>query len=281
MTPIRTVIIEDTPKYVETIRHKLAENGPHVQVVGQAGSVDTAYALIRSQRPDLVFFDIEIDGGTSFDVLSRLRDADLLGFDMIFLTAYGKFDYATRAIEYSALAFLTKPLDSTELYDYLHRELPDTLDKAARQLSLRQQQQQVQVLLEALRQPELRTISFHVAGGSLEFVDIADICYLTAEGPITHVSLCDGRSLKAMRNLGKYEQMLTRSHRFFRIHDKTVVNLDVVRRYNHTERCLTLKDGTVLYASKLRGEALRAHFLRNEDPGDNDKGLLKRLLGRG
>lgn len=265
MNPIRTVIIEDTPSYVETIRTKLVENGPHVQVVGQAGSVNSAYTLICDKRPDLVFFDIEIDGGTSFDVLTRLRDSDQLGFDMVFLTAYGKFDYATRAIEYSALAFLTKPLDSIELHAYLHRQLPHTLEKANQQRLLRQQQEQVRVLLDALNQPELRTIGLHIAGGSLEFVDISDISHLTADGPITTVSLRDGGQIKAMRNLGKYEQMLSRSHRFFRIHDKTVVNLDSVRRYTHAQRCLTLKDGTILYASKNRGEALRAHFLRTEE----------------
>lgn len=107
---LRALIVEDEKHNRETLKNLLTEFCPEVQVAGMAASVDEALLLIRSVRPDLVFLDIELQTGTGFDLLSQLKDLD---FEVIFTTAFEQ--YAIKAIKFSSLDYLLKPIDLEEL----------------------------------------------------------------------------------------------------------------------------------------------------------------------
>src|SRR5690606_7316675 len=83
---------------------------PNITVIGQAESVETGIQLISRLSPDLVFLDVEMPDGTGFDLLQKLRPFD---FKVIFITGYE--DFAIRAFRFSAIDYLLKPLNPTEL----------------------------------------------------------------------------------------------------------------------------------------------------------------------
>lgn len=251
---LRAIIVEDIPHELAYLKECLAQNCPQVEVVGATGQSTQALQLIREHEPDLLLLDIEIDQGTSYDLLDQLqRQGIRLTCEIIFMTGHPKFDYATTAFAYSALDFLTKPIDPQHLQKAIARacERPNW-DQYARQLNL---------LMDLVRSPEPRSnrLALHQPGGVIEFIDIDQILYLEADGVTTQFMMQDGRLMLAMRNIGQYSKLLER-HGFFPISQSIMVNLDQLKRYDHAERVLTLNNGKTLYASRRGGQDLR-HYL--------------------
>ncbi|MDQ1335132.1 MAG: two-component system, LytTR family, response regulator [Thermodesulfobacteriota bacterium] len=104
MTSIRVVIIDDEPLARENMRDLLSAY-PEVVVVGEAATVPQAREVLKKAKPDAVFLDIQMPGGTGFDVLSGLD----LPLQVVFVTAYDA--YAIRAFQVNAVDYLLKPID--------------------------------------------------------------------------------------------------------------------------------------------------------------------------
>ena len=88
-----------------------------MQVIGEASSVDQAIELIKKEKPELVFMDIQLADGTGFDILHQVQG---INFDLIFATAFDQ--YAIKAIKYSAIDYLLKPIvgRGAAFFNYFH-----------------------------------------------------------------------------------------------------------------------------------------------------------------
>ena len=111
---MRGVLVDDERLARAELRRLLLEF-PEVEIVGEAANVDDAVAEIVRVDPDIVFLDIEIPGGTGFDVLERLERLPLV----VFATAYD--EHAVRAFEVSALDYLLKPVEPRRLRTALEK----------------------------------------------------------------------------------------------------------------------------------------------------------------
>ena len=107
---ITAVIVEDERLSAELLNNMLKDHCPELIIIGMAHEVEDAINLISDKKPDLVFLDIEMQTGTGFDVLQRLKNRS---FKVIFTTAYDH--YALKAIKFSAVDYLLKPIDILEL----------------------------------------------------------------------------------------------------------------------------------------------------------------------
>ena len=279
MTTVQSVIVEDIPANREALKKMLAEECPYVQVLGDAETIEEGEALINKVKPQLVFMDIEIKRATSFDLLEKLHQTGAIDFEIIFFTAHGTYEYATRAIEFSALDFLTKPVDPVKLRH--------AVEKAIAKLNLKPNNAQIELLLETLRTPNFKSkrIAFHLIKGIIEFVKVDDIVYLEADGTVTYVHLKDGDKLTAMRNLGHYSKLFLSDYNFFPISNSLLVNMDYVKRYNHNELNVLLTNGEHIYASRRGGQDFKRYLDDNKGKFGNVQGgrlreALKRLVGR-
>ena len=113
---LKAIIVEDEKHSRETLKSLLEEFCVGIEVVGTAGSVLEAVKVISSLRPDVVFLDIELQTGTGFDVLNQLQD---LNFEVIFTTAFEQ--YAIKAVKFSSLDYLLKPIDLEELHNAIEK----------------------------------------------------------------------------------------------------------------------------------------------------------------
>lgn len=102
---IRSVVIEDERRARETLVKLLTKYCPEVEVVGEADSVNGAIEIIKQTKPQLVFLDIELIGGSGFDVLENINRYD---FSVVFTTAYEK--YEEKAKKYPNSVLMLKPL---------------------------------------------------------------------------------------------------------------------------------------------------------------------------
>jgi two-component system, LytTR family, response regulator len=113
---IRSVVIEDERRARETLVKLLTKYCHEVEVVGESDSVNGAIEIIKQTKPELVFLDIELIGGTGFDVLEHLKPYD---FSIVFTTAYEKYGEKTK--QYSNSVMMFKPLGIEDVINQVKR----------------------------------------------------------------------------------------------------------------------------------------------------------------
>jgi two-component system, LytTR family, response regulator len=111
---MRAIIIDDE-RLARAELKKLLQEFPEVEVVDEAANAEEGIAKIESQRPDLIFLDIQMPGKTGFDMLSELERSP----QVIFTTAYDEF--ALKAFEVNALDYLLKPVEPKRLADAIQK----------------------------------------------------------------------------------------------------------------------------------------------------------------
>ena len=205
--PLRAVIVDDERLARRALRTLLAaERG--VDVVGEASRVDEAEALIRRERPGVVFLDVQLRGETGFELLAR----DAGPFQTIFVTAFDA--YAVRAFEVHALDYLLKPVDPARLAEALARAREPEATRAAPKRPA------------TYRYDDL---FFHDDPRRPRFLRIREIAFILAAGNYTEVYTAGGPSLLVLRSLSTWEAQLPDTP-FVRVHRSALVNMDYVER---------------------------------------------------
>ena len=114
----KVLIIDDENKTREFIKRLLISLEHNFEIYTDGSNVETGINAINKIQPDLVFLDIQMPDGNGFDVL---KGAKYKEFEIIFITAYQ--EYAIQAIQFSALAYILKPIDIDELEDSVNKAL--------------------------------------------------------------------------------------------------------------------------------------------------------------
>jgi len=197
---MKAMIIDDEPPARRELR-RLLTGFPWVEIVGEAGNVDQAAELIETLTPELLFLDIQMPGGSGFDLLARLEDVP----QVIFTTAYD--EHAVRAFKVDALDYLLKPIEPARLAEALGRV------KSA----------------EAARTPKPHAVLEQIFvrdGSRCWFVPLREVRLLTSEG--NYIRLSWGKSQPLLgRALAALEQRLDPT-RFFRANRRQIINLDFI-----------------------------------------------------
>lgn len=210
---LRAVVVDDERLARVELRALLAAE-PDVHVVGEAASLDEAVAVLRRERPDLVFLDIQLGRESGFDLLARTD----VCFELVFVTAFER--HAVRAFEINAVDYLLKPIDPARLGEAVRRAAGG---RAGKRRSGRN---------PGTWDPEDRL--FVRAGGRWRFLVIRDIAAIEAAGDYTHVRTVAGEGILLDRPLREWELRLP-SSQFARIHRGTLVNLGCVEQVDERE----------------------------------------------
>jgi len=215
---LRVVIVEDEKHSRENLKNLLLEFCVNINVVGMAGNVEEAVEEIKSKKPDVIFLDIELQTGTGFDVLERVAN---LNFEVIFTTAFEQ--YAIKAVKFSSLDYLLKPIDLDELQN--------AVEKAQIKKNQIVYKKQLETLMLNLKQqkPKLNKICLSTSDG-FEFIEVNDILYCKAEGAYTVFVLKSSDKLLVSKNLKEYENLLLEQD-FMRVHNSFLINLKEVKKY--------------------------------------------------
>ncbi|MBA3985664.1 MAG: response regulator transcription factor [Flavobacteriales bacterium] len=213
---LKAVIVEDEKHSREILKNLLENFCEGIEVLAMAGSVNEALDIIPKSKPDLVFLDIELQSGTGFDILTQLPK---INFEVIFTTAFDQ--YAIKAVKFSSLDYLLKPIDL--------EELQLAVEKAKQIKNKETYSNQLKSLLQNIQQPKLFKICLATSDG-FEFVNTQDILYCEAGGSYTTFVLANGKKLLVSKHLKEYENMLSDQH-FMRVHNSYLINLKEVKKY--------------------------------------------------
>jgi two-component system LytT family response regulator len=217
---IRTLLIDDEATARISMRGLLTHFCPQVEVVGEADAVAAGIALIQAEQPDLVFLDVKLNPGSGFDILQAL---DPINFEVIFVTAHNEF--AIRAIRFSALDYLLKPVDVDEL--------AGAVERLSRKTSPSPEQVQLEIFKDALNAQFGRIILPTLEG--FVVVEIREIIRCEADRNYTHFWLEGGKKLTISRTLKYYDELLGESG-FVRIHQSHLINLAQIKEYKRRKK---------------------------------------------
>ena len=233
---IRTLIVDDEPLARSNVAVLLGRD-PEIEIVSECGSGADALQAIRSNKPDLVFLDVQMPECDGFDVL------EMLGGDLppaiVFVTAYDQ--YALRAFEAGALDYLLKPFDNARFERALAR---------AKQKIAHGQAQPRRIERLAIQNT-----------GQVTFVNVADIDWIEAADYYSGLHVGD-RTHLLRRSLSDLERDLV-STTFCRIHRSTIVNLDRVRGLKLNEDgdyTVQLEGGVYLRLSRRYRKDIRSRL---------------------
>lgn len=237
---MRVLLVDDERLARAELRRLLAAHAD-IEIVGEAVSAADALAQIAVLQPDLLLLDVQMPGGSGFDLLAALDSVP----EVIFTTAFDR--YALRAFEVNALDYLQKPIQPVRMAQALARA--------------RQRRQAEAMLLAAApglpfaqaSTPPAPQKLFIKDGERCWFVDLRDIRLFESEGNYTRVYFGSEQPLM-LRTLTQLEQKLDPQH-FFRASRRHIVNLDRVRGVAPNDAGgldLALQDGPPVEVTRRR-----------------------------
>jgi two-component system, LytTR family, response regulator len=241
---IKAVIIEDEKKSAELLAQLLQKNCPDISVVGRAENVKEGIGLVNKLHPELIFLDVMMPDGSGFDVLEKIGN---LKFEVIFTTATDKF--AVKAIKYSALDYLLKPIATEELVNAVNKvsERHKSIGGA--------NEENLRSLLENVRQNESQFSKITLpTGHAYEIVLIKDIIRCEANDNYTNVYLASGKKFLVSGTLKHYEDLLP-ANDFTRVHHSHLINMNhMVRFVKEDGGYAVMSDGSQVEVSRRKRE---------------------------
>src|SRR3954469_1675043 len=218
---IKAIVIDDEQHCIDALLSDLSKSCGNVEVIAKCLSAKEGILSIKKHKPQLIFLDVEMPWMNGFEMLEML---DHIDFCIIFTTAYDKF--AARAFRISAVDYLLKPIDASDLKAAVRKAEEKILSSAGTV--------NIQNLLHNIKQPSQQQKIALPNRDGYEFAQVNSILYCGAEGAYTKVVFNDKHSLLISRTLGDIEEMLPHEI-FIRIHHSTIVNISAVTRYSRTD----------------------------------------------
>lgn len=244
---LRAILIDDEVNPLNALKEKITQHCSSVEIVAACNNPSAAIEKINSLQPDIIFLDIEMPVINGFSLLQQL---DYKNFEVVFVTAYDH--YAIKAIRFSALDYLVKPVDIDEL--------KATVEKALQKKNTAQPNQRLELLLDHLShsRKDFKKIAIPSHEG-LRFIKVNEIVYLEASINYTHIYVSDNNKYVVSRTIKDFEELLP-TETFIRIHNSYIINKDYLEKYIRGEGGqVVLSNGTVLdVAKRKKTEFLKA-----------------------
>lgn len=241
---IRAILVDDEVHSLDALTILLNDFCPQVEVIAKCASPQMALDVIKTSEPDLLFLDIEMPGLNGFELLERLEN---ISFKVVFTTSYDQ--YGIKAIKFSALDYLLKPID------------PQELIAAVSKVQSGQQKPtpaQYEFLLSQMhhRDQQFHKLALPTSDGYV-LISVDQIVFCEANDNYTHFHLKDGKTTTACRTLKEVEEQLSEFPFLIRVHHSYLVNLNEISRYVRGEGgYLVMNEGTSINVSRSRKELL-------------------------
>ena len=236
----KVLIIDDENRTRDFVKKMIDSFNLDLDVFTDGENVETGIEAINRIQPDILLLDIQMPDGTGFDVLNSIETKN---FEVIFITAYQ--EYAIKAIKFSALDYILKPIDSEEL----HSSIITAIDS----LEFKREETKFIALENNIQSNNRRKLVLKTQE-CVYVVDLNEIIRCEADKNYTFFYLNSGKKILVSRTLKDYETMLN-GYGFFRIQQSHLINLEYLDRYDKQQGgAVIMKDGTSVPLSPAKKE---------------------------
>jgi len=241
---IKAIIIDDEVHCLDTLNMLISDYCPQVEVVERCMSGRQAIQAVAKNLPDLIFLDIEMPMMNGFEFLEYFKE---IPFSVIFTTSYDQ--YAIKAIRFSALDYLLKPIDPKELIAAVQKVETQKFVPLS---------EQFQMLIKQIKNKDVdfNKIAIPTSEGFV-LIPADQLMKCEADDNYTHIYLKNKTKIIACRTLKEIEEQLINFSSFIRVHHSYIVNLNEVDKYIRGEGgYLVMNDNTTVNVSRSRKEML-------------------------
>lgn len=224
---INSIIIDDEAFNRELIRDFIQRLNPAFHIIGEADNIDSGYEVIRRLKPDLVFLDIKMPGGSGFDLLARFESNE---FEVIFVTGFD--EYAIKAFEFNAMDYVLKPIDQSKFRHTL-QQVKQRFDNKLSNL------QRLRDILRAYDRKDavITKIPLH-KGHEVILLDVDKLMYVQVDDGYTVFVTKEEERFLSSRKLSEFEFILDAYDHFVQINKGIYINLRYVKSYTKGEACI-------------------------------------------
>lgn len=249
---ITAIIVDDEPYSCESLVSLLERYCPEVKILDICYSGADALKAIEEQTPTLIFLDIEMPHMNGFEMLQKLSS---IKFSIIFTTSYDQ--YAIKAIRFSALDYLLKPVDSDELQAAVEKVIHKSHETVP---------EQIEMLLHKLTHPTIAVNKIAIpAIEGLQMLFVENIISCSSESNYTVLHLKNKQKITASRTLKEIEEMLD-DYSFLRVHHSYLVNLNEIEKYIKGDGgYLIMSDSSNIDVSRSRKDMLIKKLQHGEE----------------
>lgn len=220
---ITAILVDDESNSRIVLKDLLGNFSKEIEVIGEANNVEDAFELISIRKPQLVFLDIQMPKANGFALLKKYEN---IPFEVVFVTSYDK--YAISAIKFSALDYLLKPVEVSDLKDAVGKAVTRIAEKNSNKVQV------INLLHNINTGVNEHKVAVHV-GEVVRFIEEKDIIYIEADGSYTKVTTVTGDRYTTARNLKDYEEYFGEQSDFVRVHRSCYINSKHIKEYNKGE----------------------------------------------
>lgn len=239
---LTAIIIDDETNSRNALRQKITKHCNNVMIIADCENGEEGIEKIETQKPDIIFLDIEMPRMNGFTMLQQIKNKN---FEVIFVTAYDH--YAIKAIKFSALDYLLKPVEV--------EDLKAAVEKVTQKRKQVDGNKRVELLLQNFLEEKAAHQRIAISSmEGLQFVTTNDIIYLEANSNYTSFYLADNRKITATKTLKDFEEILPASM-FIRIHHSYLINKNGIEKYIKGEGGqVVMKNGVTLDVARRKKE---------------------------
>jgi len=245
---MKALVIDNEKNIRTTVVDLITAFCPQITSVAEADGVVSGLKKIHELQPDIVFTDVEMDDGTGMDMLSKLND---IKFQVVFITAHNK--YAIDAFKFSAIDFLTKPINPDDL--------AKSVQKAEENIRRGLLKEQVDVLNEkSVSKFEKKIVLRELE--AIHLLKVRDLLFCEAAGKYTIFYTSDGKQITTSKNIKEYEDVLS-EYDFIRVHNSFLVNADKIELFDKSDGgTLVMEGGKKVPVSQRKKESILDYIKR-------------------
>ncbi len=241
---IKAIIISGDTGTIDETMHLTQSCCPDIQIDETATDLKKGVLAINTHQPDLLILDTFLTDGSGFDLLNHFEKPD---FKVLFVSEY--MEYAIKAIEYNAIAYLLKPI--------AEQKFTTSINKATERI-IREEKLQLQLLEHTMEEIKAAENIILRTSDQIHSVKPSDIIRLEADGHYTTFYLSDGRKVIVSKSTSEFADILLENG-FFRIHKSHMINMRKLKYFNKAEGgSVVMVDGSVVpVASRKRDSVIK------------------------
>jgi two-component system, LytTR family, response regulator len=248
---IKALIVEDEVNNRKNLLRLLETYCEGLEIVAIAADADEAISLINKNHPQLVFLDIQMPNKNGFQMLQELGKYD---FEIIFVTAYG--EYGIKAIKFSAIDYLLKPINIDDLKIAVH--------KAIEKINGKRENENLKNLLHYLQHSNNKT-DHRIAISSvkeIKLVPVSEIVRCESQNTYTLFHLLNNEKVLSTTPIAAYEELLE-AYGFIRCHQSHLINKKLVKSFLKKDGySLLMADNSIVPVSRQKKETVKANLLQ-------------------
>jgi two-component system LytT family response regulator len=237
MKKIKAIIVDDEEGARDVLENLLSRFCPDVELLSKCSNVLQAVEVIKIEKPDLVFLDIEMPNYSGFEIVNFFKEID---FDIIFVTAYDQ--YAIRAFEIAAIDYLLKPIDI--------ERLKNAVSRVIKSQNLEQHSQRLSLLSNALENKQIKNIII-TDKNQQHVIAIDSIIAIEAQEAYCTIHSSE-KNITASKNLKHFETLFENEPQFIRVHKSWLVNKNFISKYSKSDLNIQLTNGLIAKLSKYK-----------------------------